>query len=202
MAPDRRKRRSITSASGFVAHAMGLASCVVLASACDGDPIDDDANAWEAVPDIPYCVGAADWDPQWTELEEQILARVNDARAHGADCRTAGNFPATTPLRMDPALRCAARLHSADMAARDYFEHDDPDGGSPFERIEDAGYTWSTAGENIAAGSPDAAGTMAQWMGSDGHCSNIMNPGFDDIGVGYHPGGAYGHLWTQTFGAP
>ena len=72
---------------------------------------------------------------------------------------------------------------------------------SPFDRMEMAGYSYSWAGENIAAGSPDAAGTMDQWMGSDGHCSNIMSPNFTEIGVGYYPGGQWGHLWTQAFGS-
>jgi uncharacterized protein YkwD len=43
---------------------------------------------------------------------------------------------------------------------------------------------------------------MDQWMGSDGHCANIMNPSFTEIGVGYYPGGQWGHLWTQNFGTP
>lgn len=180
------------------------ALALVVAAACDaGDGDAADADAWAGVPMTAYCEPAAQWEPAWTELEEQVLTLVNQARAQGADCHTAGMFPATEPLRMDPALRCAARVHSADMAARDFFEHDNPSGESPFDRMDLAGYgDRSTAGENIAAGSPDAAGTMAQWLGSDGHCSNIMNPSFRDIGVGYHPGGEHGHLWTQTFAAP
>jgi uncharacterized protein YkwD len=103
---------------------------------------------------------------------------------------------------MHPALRCAARKHSADMAARDFFDHVNPDGEKFTDRMTKAGYgSYSTAGENIAAGSPDAQGTMSQWMGSDGHCANIMNPDYKDIGVGYSTGGQYGHLWTQVFGA-
>ncbi|HEY8376537.1 MAG TPA: CAP domain-containing protein, partial [Nannocystis sp.] len=76
------------------------------------------------------------------------------------------------------------------------------DGESPWDRMAKAGYgNYKTAGENIAAGSATAAGTMDQWMNSDGHCANIMNPNFQHIGVGYHPGGQWGHLWTQVFGA-
>lgn len=173
----------------------------LLAAACD--PAGDaDGEGWDAVPTIGYCDGARDWDPQWSEFEEQVLALVNEHRSVGADCRTAGMFKPSAPLAMEPALRCAARLHSADMDARDFFAHDNPSGESPFVRMEQAGYTYSTAGENIAAGSPDAAGTMAQWMSSDGHCSNIMNPTFEHVGVGYHPGGEHDHLWTQTFATP
>jgi uncharacterized protein YkwD len=87
------------------------------------------------------------------------------------------------------------------MADREFFDHQNPDGESPWDRFEEAGYTnYRAAGENIAAGNAQAASTMQQWMNSDGHCANIMNPDFSEIGVGYYPGGSYGHLWTQAFG--
>lgn len=187
---------------GFIRDWARVVAVLATVLACDTDPQGDDGEAWGAVPSGRHCAAVADWDPHWAELEEQLLAQINDVRARGADCHTAGNFPATTPLRMDPALRCAARLHSADMAAHDAFDHAGDDGSSALERIAAAGYVSSTAGENLAAGSPDATGTLAQWMASDGHCSNVMNPGFDDAGVGYHPGGSHGHLWTQDFAAP
>jgi uncharacterized protein YkwD len=162
-----------------------------------------ESGAWGGVPDSAYCDPVSEWAPGWAELEEQVLAIVNEVRAQGASCGSAGMFGPAPALTMNPELRCAARVHSADMAARDFFEHDNPSGETPWDRMAQAGYTsYSTAGENIAAGSPDAAGTMMQWMGSDGHCSNIMNPGFTELGVGYSTGGAYGHLWTQDFAAP
>ena len=154
------------------------------------------------VPDNAYCAAVGDWDPAWAQLELDVLELVNQVRAQGADCNSKGVFAATGPLTMDPALRCAARKHSADMAARNFFDHTNPDGDTPWDRMDKAGYgAYSNAGENIAAGSPDAQGTMNQWLGSDGHCANIMSPSFEDIGVGYSPGGQYGHLWTQVFGA-
>ena len=154
------------------------------------------------VPDNAYCIAVGDWDPAWAQLELDVLALVNEVRAAGADCHSKGVFAATGPLNMNPALRCAARKHSADMAARNFFDHTNPDGETPWDRMDKAGYgAYSNAGENIAAGSPDAQGTMDQWLGSDGHCANIMNPNFQEIGVGYSTGGQYGHLWTQVFGA-
>jgi uncharacterized protein YkwD len=167
------------------------------------DDASGDGDAWSGVPDNEYCADAADWDPAWADLEEQVLAIVNDVRREGRSCGAAGDFRPTDALVMNPSLRCAARKHSADMAARNFFDHDNPSGESPWDRIAQAEYgPYSTAGENIAAGSPDAAGTMMQWLDSDGHCSNIMNPGFAEIGVGYSPGGEYGHLWTQDFASP
>ncbi|MEX1367988.1 MAG: CAP domain-containing protein [Nannocystaceae bacterium] len=153
------------------------------------------------VPDNPYCQEVADWNPGWVQLELDVLELVNEYRASGANCGSEGSFGPAPALTMNPALLCAARKHSKDMNDRMFFDHTNPSGESPWDRMGQAGYSYSAAGENIAGGSPDAAGTMNQWMNSDGHCANIMNPSFEEIGVGYHPGGQWGHLWTQAFGS-
>lgn len=165
----------------------------------DGGGGDDGGD--DGVPSDGDCEQTRNWDPSWAALEQDVLDIVNMHRAQGANCGSQGSFGPAPPLTMQANLRCAARLHSKDMVDRGFFDHDNPDGESPWDRMEEAGYTgWTAVGENIAAGSPDAAGTMAQWMGSDGHCANIMNPQFTEIGVGYYPGGMFGHMWTQTFG--
>ncbi len=173
-----------------------------------GDPDDDSGDSGDPpppsdeVPDNAYCSGVADWSDAHTQLENQILEIVNQRRAAGANCGSAGSFGPAGPLTMAPALRCAARVHSQDMVDRNFFDHTNPSGESPFQRMAEAGYNYSTAGENIAAGNSTAAATMDQWMNSDGHCGNIMNPAFTELGVGYYPGGQYGHMWTQVFGTP
>ena len=165
-----------------------------------GESGDPDAGA---VPGDPaYCAAVANWEPADAQLEQDVLTIVNQRRAEGANCGSMGNFGPASPLTMNGRLRCAARSHSSDMVARDYFSHNSPEGDGPAVRIAAAEYQWSTWGENIAGGSPDAAGTMQQWMDSDGHCANIMNPAFEEIGVGYVEGGQYGHTWTQVFGTP
>jgi uncharacterized protein YkwD len=151
------------------------------------------------VPDEPYCAVTESWDPEYAAMEEEIVVLVNQYRAQGANCG-GDEMPPVGPLTMDPNLQCAARVHSMDMADRDFFDHDNPDGDGPSERMEAAGYDGRGWGENIAAGRETAEETMEQWMDSPGHCSNIMTEGFTLIGVGYYPGGEYGHLWTQTFG--
>ena len=170
-----------------------------------GDPGDDSGDPpppSDEVPDNAYCSGVADWNSAHTQLENEILEIVNQRRAEGANCGSAGSFGPAGPLTMNPALRCAARVHSKDMVDRNFFDHTNPSGESPFQRMAEAGYNYSTAGENIAAGNSTAAATMDQWMNSDGHCGNIMNPAFTELGVGYYPGGQYGHMWTQVFGTP
>lgn len=159
-----------------------------------GDPKDTDPT--------DYCKGVTEWDPAWTKLEDEILEQVNAFRAKGADCKSAGKFEPAGPVTLDVKLRCAARVHSKDMGDRNFFDHMNPDQESPFARMKKAGFVGRTAGENIAAGNQASKATMDQWIGSDGHCSNMMNPAFTKLGVGYYPkpGSTYRHYWTQNFG--
>ncbi len=113
-----------------------------------------------------------------------------------------------SPLAMNTALHNAALGHSQDMALHDFFSHTGSDGSSPWDRMIRAGYQWSGAGENIAAGYVTPEDVMNGWMGSAGHRVNILNCSFRDIGVGYtylaNDTGQvnYHHYWTQVFGAP
>ncbi|MEU6548985.1 sigma-70 family RNA polymerase sigma factor [Streptomyces sp. NPDC046915] len=120
----------------------------------------------------------------------QVVALVNKERA-AAGCG---------PLTEDPQLENAAQRHSDDMAARNFFDHTNPDGADPGQRITAAGYRWSTYGENIAKGQQTAQAVMDSWMNSPGHRANILNCSFKDIGVGVHKGSG-GPWWTQDFGA-
>lgn len=161
----------------------------------------------EEVPAGEHCAAVADWDPAWSQWEDEVLQIVNEVRATGADCGAEGSFGPAEPLAMDPILRCSSRLHSLDMFERDFFDHDNLDGLDPFERMENAGFSGSYMGENIAYGQQNPEQVMEAWVDSDGHCSNIMNPNYTLIGVGYYPGAesrreGKQHFWTQNFGAP
>jgi hypothetical protein len=85
------------------------------------------------------------------------------------------------------------------MADRNYFAHNSQDGRSPWDRANQQGI--SANGENIAAGSSTAQGTLNQWKNSDGHCRNIMNPSFSlfAVGYGFNSASTYRHYWTQMF---
>ena len=120
----------------------------------------------------------------------QVVALVNKERA-SAGC---------DPLTEDAQLEKAAQAHSDDMAARNFFDHVNPDGADPGQRITAAGYKWSTYGENIAQGQQTPEAVMDSWMNSPGHRANILNCAFKDIGVGIHKGSG-GPWWTQDFGA-
>ncbi|MFE9820453.1 sigma-70 family RNA polymerase sigma factor [Streptomyces sp. NPDC005773] len=120
----------------------------------------------------------------------QVVALVNKERA-AAGCGA---------LTEDAQLTDAAQRHSEDMAARNFFEHTNPDGAGPGERVTDAGYRWSAYGENIARGQQSPESVMDSWMNSPGHRANILNCSFKNIGIGIHKG-AGGPWWTQDFGA-
>ncbi|MFH8752608.1 CAP domain-containing protein [Streptomyces rimosus] len=120
--------------------------------------------------------------------ESQVLTLVNQERAK-AGC---------SPLTADRQLSDLARDFSADMARRDFFDHTDPDGRSPWDRAKAAGID-GLGGENIARGQADARAVMDTWMHSSGHRANILNCEYKTLGVGAHFGSG-GPWWTQDFG--
>jgi uncharacterized protein YkwD len=87
-----------------------------------------------------------------------------------------------------------ADAHSADMSARDFFSHTNPDGESPFDRLADAGITYRAAGENIALTGGGPSGVLSLWLGSPGHRANIERCGYTHHGVGL-----VDNLWTHLF---
>lgn len=165
------------------------------------DDGNDDGGVGADVPDSPYCSGVSAWGASETSFEVAVLDLVNLARASARSCG-GQSFAATGPVVMEPRLRCAARVHSLDMAERGYFDHTNLEGESPFDRMERAGYEFRAAGENIAAGQPTPEEVVNGWLDSPGHCSNIMSPDFQELGVGYYAtqSGQFPHYWTQVFG--
>ena len=131
-----------------------------------------------------------------------ILAATNRARATARTCGTQP-FPAAPPLAANPALDRAAQAHSDEMAALRYFSHAGKDGSTVGERAKRAGYAWQRIGENIASGmrTPDEA--VAGWVASPGHCANLMNAGFTEMGSGFAQSSDPETgivFWTQVFG--
>ena len=128
---------------------------------------------------------------------------VNERRAVNQDCGSEGQFAPVPPVAANHRLACAARRHSLDMAQRGYFSHVDPDGVAPDTRILATGYQPRARGENIAAGAATPLMVVNGWMESDGHCRNIMDATFTELGVGYivDETTQYRRYWTQAFGA-
>lgn len=78
-----------------------------------------------------------------------------------------------------------ARQHSQDMMTNDFFDHISATTGlDPFARLKQANIRYTMAGENIAAGYPDAIEAHESWMNSPGHRKNVLEKGFMQLGVG------------------
>lgn len=133
----------------------------------------------------------------------EMLEYVNDFRRTGGQCG-AQSFPSAQPLRLQVQLNQAALAHAEDMARNNYFAHNSQDGRSPWDRIGATGYAGQAFGENIAAGRGDALSTFQQWRDSPGHCSNMLNSSFTELGVGYTniSMSMYRHYWVQNFARP
>ncbi len=134
---------------------------------------------------------------------QRVLDLVNQARATPRYC---GNraFKTARPLRWNDSLAEVSRLHAEDMARYNYFSHSGRDGSDPAQRVERAGYRYRSTGENIAAGQTNPEDAVASWIKSPGHCANLMNPVFTEMGVAFavDPRSEMGVYWTQAFGAP
>jgi len=107
-----------------------------------------------------------------------------------------------SPLEWSDSLAAVALAHSKDMAVRGFFDHTNPEGLSPFDRMKNAGISYRRAAENIAAGQQSPEAVVNGWMNSSGHRANILNPQLTHLGVGYYAGGSYGSYWTQCFITP
>lgn len=139
------------------------------------------------------------------DFEASLLARVNQVRAAGANCGTRGSFAPTGALTWNAQLTQAAAAHSQDMVTNNFFSHTGSNGSSMSARVDATGYAWSNLGENIAAGYGSVTAVMDGWMDSDGHCANVMNPAFTQIGVACIRGtssNSYGNYWTMDLARP
>lgn len=138
-------------------------------------------------------------------FQSELLELVNRYRAAGASCGSEGSFAPAAALRWQASLAQAALKHSDDMQSGNFFSHTGSDGSDAGRRLTAAGYSWRAWGENIAAGQPSVASVVSGWMASPGHCANLMNPGFNDLGVACVKGSTsntYRTYWTMTLGSP
>jgi len=134
-------------------------------------------------------------------IQAEVMQRVNALRAAGAVCGTTG-YAATGPLAWNSLLLQAASGHSSDMAQNNYFSHTSLDGRTMVQRVVATGYTYTSLGENIAAGQSTVESVITGWTNSPGHCQNLMNPAFRDIAVACvrSDTASYGYYWTMDLG--
>ncbi|MCI9975155.1 CAP domain-containing protein [Clostridioides difficile] len=103
------------------------------------------------------------------------------------------------PLTLDSSVSNVATKKSQDMIDNNYFSHNSPTYGSPFDMLKKFGISYKTAGENIAMGQKTPKEVVNAWMNSEGHRKNILNPNFSKIGVGVAQKSGGSLYWTQIF---
>lgn len=132
-------------------------------------------------------------------FSREFLEYINQVRQKGCNCG-ATYMPPASPLVWNDQLEVAAIGHAKDMANKNYFSHTSKDGRTVDKRIIAAGYTYDgyksfAIGENIAQGDMTIKQVTDGWFKSEGHCKNLMNPSFKEIGIAQ-----YSTYWVQDFG--
>lgn len=162
----------------------------------DVQGISDNCGEKQGAPDI------GPWDTTFAAFEQRVLELTNAQRAQGGCCGSGGCFSASPALLPNANLQTAARLHAKDMATRNYFSHDSPDGDTLLDRARAAGFAGCTLGENIAQGQTTPEEVVDSWMQSSRHCQNILSANFTALGVGYFDDASapQRYVWVEDFG--
>src|SRR6266545_3240871 len=86
-------------------------------------------------------------------------------------------------LSLNPDLNSAAFAHAQDMVVNHYFAHNSPVGIQPWHWIQNSGYSYAYAGENLALGYNNASELENSWMSSPSHRANILSSVYKDMGL-------------------
>lgn len=123
-----------------------------------------------------------------SEEEKELLKLINAERTKNG----------LTELKFDDELLKVARDKAKDLVDNNYFSHNSPTYGSPFDMMKSYGITYKTAGENIA-GNSTLQGAVTAWMNSEGHRANILSNAYNYTGIGIVDSPKYGKILVQMF---
>ena len=129
-----------------------------------------------------------------SRLLPEMVDSVNLLRSKGCRCGT-DSMPPVPPLTWNAQLGTAAAAHAKDMYLNNYFSHISPQGSSPIQRAQQAGYTGSYVGENIGRGYKTISEVMLAWQLSEAHCRAMMDTLYKEMGASQ-----YSEYWVQEFG--
>ena len=115
-------------------------------------------------------------------IKAEIMDEINKARINGCMCGKE-KMPPTGKLEWSGQLEKAAMKHAMDMYDHDNLDHIGTDGSDLGDRISATGYVWAMVGENISWGFTEAEDVVQGWIESSGHCKNMMNPTFTEMGA-------------------
>ena len=120
--------------------------------------------------------------------EKEVFDLINKQRTNNG----------LSALKIDSEALHVARIKAQDMVDNNYFSHNSPVYGSPFEMLNSFKVSYKSAGENIAGNSSNSAAVNA-WMNSSGHKANILNSSFNYTGIGVVKSSKYGKIYVQIF---
>lgn len=101
-------------------------------------------------------------------------------------------------LQILPKLQEIAMTKAEDMVKSNYFSHESPNYGNPFDMMKNFGITYKSAGENIA-GNSSIEGAFNSWLSSENHKQNILSTAYNYIGIGISPSEKYGYIIVAMF---
>ena len=120
--------------------------------------------------------------------EKEVFDLINKQRTNNG----------LSALKEDAEVQKVARIKAQDMVSNNYFAHESPTYGTPFQMLKNFNISYKTAGENIAANSSNSSAVTA-WMNSSGHKANILNSNFNYTGIGVVSSNKYGKIYVQMF---
>ncbi len=125
-------------------------------------------------------------DSATTDFIKEVVHLVNVERSKAGLSALSENWE----------LSRVAQYKAEDMKKNNYFSHESPVYGTPFEMMKNFGISYRYAAENIAMGQRTPESVVKAWMNSSGHRKNILNKNYTKIGIGYVKSGNY---WVQMF---
>lgn len=123
-----------------------------------------------------------------TADEQEVFNLINKQRTNNG----------LSALKIDSEVQRVARIKAQDMVDNNYFAHESPTYGTPFNMLKSFKISYKTAGENIAANSSNS-GAVTAWMNSSGHKANILNSNYNYTGIGVVSSSKYGKIYVQMF---
>ncbi|MGQ8872957.1 CAP domain-containing protein [Paenibacillus sp. TSA_86.1] len=147
-------------------------------------PVQEEKPATTTPAKDPSSTGNNGTQSSQSDFAAQVVKLVNAERSKAG----------LGSLASDALLDKVAMAKVKDMSNNNYFDHQSPTYGSPFDMMKQFGVTYSYAGENIAKGQKTPQEVVTAWMNSAGHRANILSKNFTHIGVGFYNG-----YWAQEF---
>ena len=149
---------------------------------------------WPYIPLVIVITGLFSIGGQAGALQAYIQHRSGNVLAYATSMSVSGLLSATNTQRsqngvsglsLNSKLNAAAQAKASDMASRNYWSHNTPEGNPPWVFVTAQGYSYQKLGENLAAGFNDEQSTVNGWMASAAHRENLLDSAFSEVGFGF-----------------